>query len=695
MVEEDDLRLQRLEAAYDPVTGEGLAELMGEKRVKLSIDDFAIPVQWVPPEMMQNRLVTGIVRAGGIEKYIAKHKWKYGTPTALDIERQIRRVRHKYDFPFWAYFCIKIVHKKLRKRVNFVLNLPQLMVLSKCEELRNRGQSIDLIILKARQWGGSTFCFFYQCWLLFKWNELHSFAIAAHNASASQTILQMLKRSIQDYPAWDLGLFDNTQLRLAPADTTGHAYAIKDERNNQVLEGFIYVGTAENPDTLRSKDICGVHYSEVGIWPDTPQKRAEDIIADIQGGLLDGTDTMQVMESTAKSPNDYFHSVWVECENGTGGYVPIFIAAYLIGHDARPIHNREEFAKWLLENKDNEIPEGKWKDSGRYYWWLWSIGATLEHINWYRYRRLKLSFTKMCNEAPETPTQAFFTAGNHVFDPFAVAEKRNRCREPHFVGDLVADGVKGEEAIKNIRFINNASGNLRVWEKPDDSPVSNRYLVVLDPRRGVSEGADPACITVIDRLLMMDEFGLSGRPGVVAEMNYKADPDLQAYDAMRVAKWYGNALLVIESNTMVYMDALRNNGIDSFEYIMDIVARLYGNLYMRSTPEESVKEGVQPKWGFQTDGSTKPKIINFLKECLRDDLWDEPSSLCLDQMATYMEDNGKTEADHGSHDDAVMSRAIGLWICYKEMPMPAWLKINSEKSDKRTIQNDYLGLTNL
>lgn len=691
---ENEKRWERLRAEYDPVTGEGVENWTGNKRYKLVISDYAIPEQWVPKGMMENKLIKEVAKAGSIEKYITTKKWKGEAPDAHEIERRIRRIRHKHDFVHWAYFCIWIKHKTKKKRVRFVLNLSQLIVLGICERMQEARRPISLILLKARQWGGSTFCFFFQTWRLFKWNEFHSFAIAAHTSSASQTILTMLMRTIKDYPAWDLGLEDGTQLRLAPADNTGHAFAIKDQNNAQVLEGFIYVGTAEKPDTLRSKDIAGAHYSEVGVWPDTPGKQAEDIIADIEGGMTDDEDTVRVMESTAKSSDDYFAEVWDSCDEGKGGYEQVFVPSRDIIFDNKSIDDLRAFIEWLIEHKDEETTNGKWRDSGKYYWWLWEIGSTLEHINWYRHRRLRMSFAKMCNEAPETPEQAFFTAGNHVFDPFLVDEKGKRCRAPSYVGDLVAEGNKGEDALKNIQFIPNSTGNLRIWEMPDDSPVKDRYLVVLDPRRGASEGADPAAITVIDRLLMMSDFGINGKPGVVAEMNYKADPDLQAYDAMRLAEWYNHAKLVIESNTMEAMNAERNNGIDSFEYILNIVSGLYDNLYMRSAPEEDADGNIVFKWGFHTNSSTKPKIINFMKECLRDDLWDEPSEYCIKQMASYMEDHGKTNAEKGKHDDVVMSRAIGLWICYKEMPLPEWITQESHRDDT-VIHGDSMGLTNL
>lgn len=696
ILEENRKRWKRLRAEYDPVTGEGVSSLTGMERVELRIPDFAIPVQYVPPEMMKNKLIREVVKAGSIERYIESKDWKYGAPDFIEIERRIRRIRHRHDFVFWAYFCIKIKHKTAKKRVRFVLNLPQLLALAICEGMRLRGEPISLIILKARQWGGSTFCFFYQCWLLFEWNEFHSFAIAAHTSTASETILTMLKRTIKDYPAWALGLPDESTLHLAPADSTGHAFCLKDQDNRQVLEGFIYIGTAEKPDTLRSKDISGAHYSEVGLWPDTPGKRADDLIADIEGGMTDGEDTMTVMESTAKSSDDYFADTWNSCNDGQGGYTQVFIPSRDVIFDNRPVEDMREFVEWLWTHRNEDKRNGRWRDTGKYYWWLWEIGSTLEHINWYRYRRLRLSFAKMCNEAPETPEQAFFTAGNHVFDPFLVAAKAKRCREPEFVGELVADGQKGVDAMKNIRFIENSTGNLRIWEKPDDSPVKDRYVVVLDPRRGASDGADPACITVFDRLLLMPDFGLSGKVSVVAEMNYKANPKLQAYDAMRLAKYYNNALLVIESNTMERMEEERNNGIDPFEYIIDIVGKLYSeNMYMRSAPEEDVDGNIVYKWGFQTNASTKPKIINFMCECLQDDLWTEPSAMCCKQMASYLEEHGKTNAEHGKHDDVVMSRAIGLWICYKEMPIPVWVEKGSTYNGSETIHGDYSGFTNL
>lgn len=691
---ENEKRWVRLRAKYDPVTGEGLAELLGEKRVRLEISDFAIPVQWVPEDMMKNPFIREVAKAGSIARYIEKHKWKYGPPDDLEIERRIRRVRHRYDFCHWAYFCIKIKHKKLRKKVRFTLNLPQLLVLAKCERMRRAGEPIALIILKARQWGGSTFCFFYQVWLQFKHNEFHSFAIAAHTSSASETILAMLKRTIADYPVWDLGLPDGTKLELKPVDSSGHAFALKDQNKRQVLEGLIFIGTAERPDTLRSKDISGAHYSEVGVWPDTPEKRAEDIIADIQGGLLEGADTMEVMESTAKSSDDYFHTVWESCADGNGGYERVFVSFMQIENDTRHVDDMEGFVRWLWENRNSESRTGKWRDSGKYYYWLWTLGATLEHINWYRYRRLKLSFAKMCNEAPATAEQAFITAGQHVFDPFAVAAKRQECRRPKIVGDLVSDALEGPDVLTNIRFIPNETGNLRVWEEPDDSPVAYRYVVAVDVG-GPNETSDFHSVRVLDRLMLMPDFGLGGRPNIVAEMHYHCDPDRLAYDAARLAEWYGHALLVIESNTYETRRKDHPADEDNSEYILDILKKgVYDNLYMRRTKSSDAKDKYVLKLGFHTNVETKPKIIALMRTCLRDDLWDEPSEICLDEMSVYVDDKGEYTAPPGKHDDVLMATAILLWISFREMPTPEWI-VEESHEPAHVVSGDAYGMTNM
>ena len=682
---ENEERTAMLRADYNPITGEGLDKLLGEKRVLLKIPDFAIPEQWVPAEMMNVPLIKQIKSAGTIEKFIKKKKWEERPHVKLEIERSIRRIRHQYDFCFWAFFCIKIT-AKTGGRIRFRLNYPQLKMLSLCEQLRKEQVPIDVVLLKARQWGGSTFCIFYQTWLAFKWDEFHSFTIAAHVQSASETILTMLKDTISDYPAWDLGLPDGTRLSLAQRGNTANAYVIKNEQHERVLQTVIYIGSAEKPETLRSSSIHGAHYSEVGIWPDTPMKRPQALVADISGGMTKSALDMQVMESTAKSSDDYFHEVWMDAQKGESSYHPIFIPWYYIPHDTIPIKDKKKFVKWLVDHKDEEARNGKWKDAGKHYWWLWELGATLEGIHWYRYKRLDFTgSTEMANEAPSVWQEAFQSAGLKVFDFYDVEEMAKRTQDPVFCGDLFSAGKEGPDVLKDITFHPRRDGLLKVWEMPDDSPISNRYIVAVDIG-GPFPTSDYSSIRVLDRFMMMPDFGLEGQPNVVAEMHYHTDHDLLAYDAMRVAAWYNNALLVIESNTVEMENHERETGGDGSEYILDIVGDIYPNLYQRHNKSEDIAQTSVGKWGFQTNKFTKPKIIGFMKTCVREKRWIEPSRICVEEIGQYIEEKNKFTAPPRKHDDVLMATAILLWVAFNEMDVPAWIKPREKKT--RVIRSD-------
>jgi hypothetical protein len=168
-----------------------------------------------------------------------------------------------------------------------------------------------------------------------------------------------------------------------------------------------------------------------------------------------------------------------------------------------------------------------------------------------------------------------------------------------------------------------------------------------------------------------------GKPTLVAEQRYHTDHDLLAYDAARIAKWYDNALLVIESNTLETRDQERDVDGNMTEYILDTIAGIYDNLYARKANAEQIKAGIATKWGFHTNTSTKPQIIAHLIGCLRDQLWVERSEYCCTELALYQKnEKGQFSAPpgEGMHDDVLMCTAIALWICYCDMELPVIVK---------------------
>lgn len=667
MLIENRMRLKRLQADYNPITGKD-APL---QRVKLSIPDFEIPVQWVPVEMMNVKLIKNIAECGTIEKFINTYPWAGGTkPTIKKIGEEIIKIREKYDFPFWAYFEINIDDKTGRGLIPFKLNYAQIVTLEKCESLRKANKPINIIICKARQWGGSTFCLFYQIWIGMKWSPSHKFSVCAQVNGVAVSITQMFATALRKYKTWTLDI-PGRELRFVPIPRSNE-YVIKDDKNRQVRNNRIRIGSIENPDNLRGLPGDGVHFSEVSVWPDTPQKRPEDLVKSIAGGILPRPYTLQFFESTPKGAGNFFHRSWLDAKEGKSSFTPVFIPWYYIPHDTLPVPDYKEFAEWLYDNRnmDKVSADSKWRDSGQYYWRLWELGATFEGIQWYRYKRLEFrDHADMASEAPSDDIEAFTFSGAKIFDVYHLEAIRRDCKEPIRTGYLTSDAAKGAGVLKNVRFVDLQDGPLKIWNEPDlQSPISDRYLTVVDVG-GRNDTSDWSVVRVFDRAAMMN----LGRPKLVAQLRYHTDYDLLAYDAMRLAWWYKNSLLVIESNTLEIKDKERGMDGDMSEYILDIISGLYNNLYARQPSAESIRQGRPRRWGFSTNASTKPAIIGNLIEAVREHLWIERDNACIDELAIYEKnDQGQfsAPAGEGNHDDIVMTTAIGLWVCFREMETP-------------------------
>lgn len=162
------------------------------------------------------------------------------------------------------------------------------------------------------------------------------------------------------------------------------------------------------------------------------------------------------------------------------------------------------------------------------------------------------------------------------------------------------------------------------------------------------------------------------KPVVVAQWYGHIDIDLLAWKAAQIAAFYDNSLLVIESNTMDSRDKERHvEGGDQSLYILNQLGSVYTNLYARRQSEDEIQQGFPKKYGFQTNVSTKPMIITTLVKVIREGLYVERDVRCLDEYLTYeRKQNGAYGAIIGKHDDLLMTRAIGLHICFREMDLP-------------------------
>lgn len=691
ILRENGRRLATIAAPFDPVTGEGSVG----RRYRLVLPDYPLHEQWLPLSMKRVPLVKAIAKHGSIDAFLTDG---LGVE-ASDAERSkviqaFIRLRCKHDFAFWAAAFVYIKNKGGGEDVRFRLTLPQRKFAEKLEELRLADKPIRLILLKARQWGGSTTSQLYMAWLQLMHKVGLNSLIIAHQGAGSDEIKDMFMRMIKRYPLEMLhGLgeaYAENEPKIEGVGKSGNISRVP-QRNFKIK-----IGTAERPDSCRGGDYNLVHLSEVGVWKATDGKQPEDIVDSACSGILYEPYTMIVYESTAKGTGNFFHREYVAAKRGESQFEPLFVSWYDIPKyslrftDSKGRDNeaaRVLFARRLWQYRNDSSVSSNREESGQYLWWLWdTCGATLEAIHWYVVERSgKNSHGQMASEYPSDDVEAFVHAGSRVFDKYQVEELRQSCRAPKWKGEVYGNADSGKEALQGLRFSMEDGGCLWVWSKPEaddgDEVITDRYLVSVDIG-GRGDKADWSVIVVIDRLLMMDKEN----PVVVAQWYGHTDIDLLAWKAAQIAAWYNNALLVIESNTLETHDRERQVDGDASLYVLNQIGDVYGNLYARRQTDDEIRQGLPRKYGFHTNVKTKPVVIHDLVKFVREKAWTERDERALDELLNYeRKPNGAFGAIVGEHDDLLMARAIGLHVCHSEMELPRVVKKSEQHGRNQKI----------
>jgi len=189
-------------------------------------------------------------------------------------------------------------------------------------------------------------------------------------------------------------------------------------------------------------------------------------------------------------------------------------------------------------------------------------------------------------------------------------------------------------------------GNLWKWAYPD---YNKSYIVVADVARG--DSSDYSACHVID--IEASEQ--------VAEYKGKLDTKDFGNFLVSLSTDYNNALLVIENANI------------GWACIQQVIDRNYSNLYytnkdlkyVDSENQFSNKYRAQDRnqvAGFSTTSRTRPLIISKLEEYIRDKSITIRSVRTIDELFTFIWNNGRAEAMRGYNDDLTMSLAISLWV---------------------------------
>jgi len=182
-------------------------------------------------------------------------------------------------------------------------------------------------------------------------------------------------------------------------------------------------------------------------------------------------------------------------------------------------------------------------------------------------------------------------------------------------------------------------GHVWVWAHPQ---VAHTYVISADVSRG--DAADYSAFHVID----VEDCE------VVAEYMGKTPPEKLADMLDEWGRKYNGALLVPENNTFGYFVNTKLRDVLSYK-------RLYYDKN-KGDPFNYIPTDPSELPGFPTNQKTRVQILTKLEELIRNKSLKSHSRRLYDQLQAFVWNGNKPMAGKDSHDDLIMSLAIGCWL---------------------------------
>lgn len=515
------------------------------------------------------------------------------------------------------------IRDKSAQIIPFKLNKAQNIVLGHIMKDEKEGKPKRYIVLKARQMGLSTL---FEA-LIFHDTITHenkNSLIIAHEEQASTNLFNMSKLYYECLPdvLKPMKKYANGKVLSFENPTNDD----KEKAQNPGLRSKISIATAGAGEVGRSSTIHNLHASEVAFFPD-----AKTTMLGLLQAVPDQPNTLVVLESTANGVGDWFHEMWLKAERGENEFTPIFLPWFIQPEYTRPFRSEAEKEQFIAE-VSTVTRNANGEEVRTYEWELKEkFGLTWEQLNWRRWtiaNKCQGDEMLFMQEYPSTPQEAFISSGRPKFSIQALKKYQTITKEPIRRGYLYAkDG--------RIEFVDDPKGYISIWKEPEPDMY---YCIGADVAEGLAHG-DYSAALVGDQNF-----------DIVAKWHGHIDPDLFGVELIKLAKYYNDAYLGVESN---------NHGLTT---LSTIKKEEYWNLFFTKTYDK-ISDTVTQKLGWQTNARTKPLMIDKLAEFVREHYLGIYDDAIISEMFTYViEDNGKTNAQPGCHDDLVMACAILLQL---------------------------------
>ncbi|MCD8398662.1 MAG: terminase family protein [Lachnospiraceae bacterium] len=467
------------------------------------------------------------------------------------------------------------------------------------------------IISKSRQLGCSVICAalsLRQCIIYPNTNSV----LISHSQTSTNAVFDKLKQQFYSLPDWlRPDLIQNNRQALTFANGSS-----------------ICCLTAGTKDIGRGSTLNGVvHMSEFAFWKDQ-ERQLKAIMQSISSSAT------VIIESTSNGFNAY-SSLFLQAKAGENAFKPFFFS-WIDGRALFEDQYKKSVKLYKAQHNGHMLTPEEYDEEEQQ---LALAGMTPDQAVW---RRDKISISSADAfrvEYPSTPEESFMSTGASVFDSRRITTLQAAIIEQQ----IQPINPKNISAIPTLlrTCLNNKS--LKIWHLPKPGV---KYYGGVDVAEGLGSNHDYSTIFVMDS---------DGRQ--VAEYRSNKIKPYQFADIVdALGRWYGKALMTVE----------KASGGHS------VIERMrYEKGYMNMTKYKTYDEFKRTVWkvGFETNFKTKSIAVNDAREWFDKGLIDINSTDLLDEMRTFVaEDGGSFNAVTGSHDDLISA----LWLCIQGAKSGFW-----------------------
>lgn len=549
------------------------------------------------------------ILSGCTQEELRKIQW------LVDLDREERA---KEEFSLFSENYIKITNKK-GQTVPLKQNFVQEQIHNKIKELQKQGIPPRLIILKSRQMGASTGI---QGRMIFQTctKENRNGFIVSHEEESTKAIFQKAKY-MYDY------LPDNIKplQKASNAQELIFDVPLHYSGDKKGLHSKIEIKTAGNSGIGRSETRHYVHLSEYAFWKGSDANAPDKQLSGILQAVPDDVDTWVIIESTANGINS-FYDLWKAAEKGENGFIPLFFPWYV----------HEEYQTTVYEHEKSEFI----KSMSEYERWLYNdMNLSLEKVKWWRdTKKVKCNndLNQMKQENPTTADEAFIFSGTPIFNTDKIMQHKAKLElyyktNPPLQGEFIITWNNPDMMDYPVayKWSNKQTGCIKIYE---DVKVGFPYVIGGDTK---GDGSDRFSGTVKNNNTGKRCASLHW-PGAKSKY-YSAQ-------MWALGMYYNIALIAIETNFNTYPVELLTDWHYPRQYQREMKDKFTGEL--------------KKSYGWKTDGNTRPLIIEKEITEVEENIDNFTDIETLNEMLTFVDKDGRADAQSGKHDDLLISDMI-------------------------------------